>query len=70
MARNFNSWWRDPTLTFYNKYYEADDEGTKRMQEDCQVLGIFFGAFRNKATKHFMLHLNKFYKVILFQNKN
>lgn len=59
----FNSWFRDPSLVLYNKYYEADEEVTQFMRENCQFLGILFGSFRNKGTKHFLTYLNKFYRV-------
>lgn len=63
MAKNFRSWWRDPSLVLYNKYYEPDEELSQFMRENSQFIGIFFGAFRNKSSKHFVTYLNKFYRV-------
>jgi len=64
MATKMQAWWRDPSLVLYNKYYEPDEEVSQYMRENCQFLGIFFGAFRNKSTKHFITYLNKFYRYI------
>jgi len=49
-------------LVLNNKYYEPDEEVSQYMRENCEFIGIFFGAFRNKPTKHFVTYLNKFYR--------
>jgi len=56
-------WWREANLVFYNNKYESEVTQAKELVENAKLVGMFFGSYKNRSTKHFVKYLNKFYNV-------
>jgi hypothetical protein len=56
-------WWNDDDVMFHDYKYNVTTARKTRLTEKIKIIGVFFGFFRNRSTKHFIKYLNKLYTV-------
>jgi nucleoredoxin len=58
------AWWKDQTLKLYDREYEEASADLRKDLDKAEVIGIFFGAFQNRASRILVHFLEIFHKKV------